>query len=99
MMNGIVALHLLPMRKDATEENGTLFRSVGCVGSGIRSELFTFNFKNMGTKCYPSLYFAIGDTRGIFLWRFFLLMTSISMILCSQMKQQASVHITNKNEM
>ncbi|PHT65491.1 Cytochrome c biogenesis CcmF N-terminal-like mitochondrial protein 1 [Capsicum annuum] len=41
MMNGIVALHLLPIRKDATKKNGTLFCSVGCVGSCITSELFT----------------------------------------------------------
>lgn len=43
--------------------------------------------------------FATDDTRGIFLWRFFLLMTGISMILFSQMKQQASVRITYKKEM
>nr|XP_028948388.1 LOW QUALITY PROTEIN: uncharacterized protein LOC114821004 [Malus domestica] len=40
--------------------------------------------------------FATDDTRGIFLWRFFLLMTGISMILFSQMKQQASVRRTYK---
>ncbi|VFQ62495.1 unnamed protein product [Cuscuta campestris] len=38
MMNGVVALHSPPMRKDAAEKNVTLFRSVGCVGS---RELFT----------------------------------------------------------
>uniref|UniRef100_A0A6N2NJ21 Cytochrome c assembly protein domain-containing protein n=1 Tax=Salix viminalis TaxID=40686 RepID=A0A6N2NJ21_SALVM len=38
----------------------------------------------------PVHSFATDDTRGIFLWRFFLLMTGISMILFSQMKQQAS---------
>ncbi|VFQ93855.1 unnamed protein product [Cuscuta campestris] len=38
MMNGVVALHSPPMRKDAAENNVTLFRSVGCVGS---RELFT----------------------------------------------------------
>ncbi|YP_007516934.1 heme lyase (mitochondrion) [Glycine soja] len=43
--------------------------------------------------------FATDDTRGIFLWRFFLLMTGISMILFSQMKQQASVRRTSKKEM
>ncbi|EOA25479.1 hypothetical protein CARUB_v10018818mg [Capsella rubella] len=31
MMNGIVALHSPPMRKDAAEKNGTLLRSAGCV--------------------------------------------------------------------
>uniref|UniRef100_K4C7L6 Uncharacterized protein n=1 Tax=Solanum lycopersicum TaxID=4081 RepID=K4C7L6_SOLLC len=30
-MNGIVALHLPPMRKDAAEKNGILFHFVGCV--------------------------------------------------------------------
>ncbi|PHT29481.1 putative cytochrome c biosynthesis protein [Capsicum baccatum] len=55
MMNGIVALHSLPMRKDAAEKNGTLFRFVGCVGSHITSELFTLKFKYVGTKCYPAL--------------------------------------------
>ncbi|KAK4846591.1 hypothetical protein QYF36_019563 [Acer negundo] len=39
MMNGIVALHSPPMRKDAAEKNGTLLRSAGCVGSRITSAL------------------------------------------------------------
>ncbi|PKI40743.1 hypothetical protein CRG98_038881 [Punica granatum] len=43
--------------------------------------------------------FATDDTRGIFLWRFFLIMTGISMILFSQMKQQASVLRTYQKEM
>ncbi|KAL0293192.1 UNVERIFIED_CONTAM: putative cytochrome c biosynthesis protein [Sesamum calycinum] len=55
MMNGIVALHSPLMRKDAAEKNGTLFRSVGCVGSRITSELFTLKFKDVGAKCYPAL--------------------------------------------
>nr|AUD39182.1 cytochrome c maturase subunit Fn [Luculia grandifolia] len=55
MMNGIVALHSPPMRKDAAEKNGTLFRSVGCLGSRITSELFTLQFKHVGAKCYPAL--------------------------------------------
>nr|BCT43313.1 cytochrome c biogenesis FN [Musella lasiocarpa] len=41
MMNGIVALHSPPMRKDASEKNGTLLRSAGCVGSHIISSLLT----------------------------------------------------------
>nr|ULQ69253.1 cytochrome c biogenesis protein ccmFN [Ecdeiocolea monostachya] len=41
MMKGIVALHSPPMRKDAAEKNGTLLRSAGCVGSHIRSRLFS----------------------------------------------------------
>ncbi|KAJ0533297.1 putative cytochrome c-type biogenesis protein [Helianthus annuus] len=44
----------------------------------------------------PMHNFATDDTRGIFLWWFFLLMTGISMIIFSQMKQQASVHRTYK---
>ena len=52
MMNGIVALHSPPMRKDAAEKNGTLLRSAGCVGSRITSELLT---KHVGAKCYPAL--------------------------------------------
>ncbi|KAI3905896.1 hypothetical protein MKW98_030471, partial [Papaver atlanticum] len=32
--------------------------------------------------------FATDDTRGLFLWRFFLLMTGISIIIFSHMKQQ-----------
>nr|AUD39234.1 cytochrome c maturase subunit Fn [Sipanea sp. Rova et al. 1981] len=55
MMNRIVALHSPPMRKDAAEKNGTLFRSVGCLGSSITSELFTLKFKHVGAKCYPAL--------------------------------------------
>ncbi|MCR2848081.1 cytochrome c biogenesis protein CcsA, partial [Weizmannia coagulans] len=47
----------------------------------------------------PVHSFATDDTRGIFLWRFFLLMTGISLILLSQMKQEASVRITYKKEM
>nr|UIF91885.1 cytochrome c biogenesis Fn [Crocus sativus] len=47
MMNGIVALHSPPMRKDAAEKNGPLLRSAGCVGSHhIRSSLFTRSFKH-----------------------------------------------------
>ncbi|KAM0931986.1 putative cytochrome c biosynthesis protein [Dioscorea sansibarensis] len=56
MMNGIVALHSPPMRKDAAEKNGTLLRSAVCVGSHIRSSLFTRSFKHfVGTKCAPAL--------------------------------------------
>jgi cytochrome c biogenesis factor len=55
MMNGIVALHSPPMRKDDAEKNGRLFRSAGCVGSCIRSKLFTLKFKHVGAKGYPAL--------------------------------------------
>ncbi|KAJ0742782.1 putative cytochrome c assembly protein [Helianthus annuus] len=48
MMNGIVALHSPPMRKDDAEKNGRLFRSAGYVGSRIRSKLFTLKFKHVG---------------------------------------------------
>lgn len=47
MMNGIVALHSPPMRKDAAEKNGTQLCSAGCVGSHhIRSSLFTRSLKH-----------------------------------------------------
>nr|ULQ69195.1 cytochrome c biogenesis FN [Dapsilanthus disjunctus]ULQ69213.1 cytochrome c biogenesis FN [Dapsilanthus disjunctus] len=46
MMNGIVALHSPPMRKNAAEKNGTQLCSAGCVGSHIRSSLFTRSFKH-----------------------------------------------------
>jgi len=55
MMNGIVALHSPPMRKDAAEKKGTLLRSVGCVESCMTSELFTKKFKHVVAKCYPAL--------------------------------------------
>ncbi|XP_042528466.1 probable cytochrome c biosynthesis protein [Dipodomys spectabilis] len=55
MMNGIVALHSPPMRKDAAEKKGTLLFSAGCVGSRITSELFTLQFKDVGAKSYPAL--------------------------------------------
>lgn len=42
---------------------------------------------------------ATDDTRGRFLWRFFLLITGISMTLFYQMKQEASVRRTYKKEM
>ncbi|CBI33444.3 unnamed protein product, partial [Vitis vinifera] len=47
----------------------------------------------------PVHSFATDDTRGIFLWRFFLLMTGISLILLFQMKLQALGRITYKKEM
>nr|YP_010254516.1 CcmFN [Suaeda glauca]QTZ98236.1 CcmFN [Suaeda glauca] len=55
MMNGIVALHSPPMRKDAAEKNGTLLCSAGCGGSRITSGLFALQFKHVGAKCYPAL--------------------------------------------
>lgn len=53
MMNGIVALHSPPMRKDAAEEKGRLLRSAGC--ARITSKLFTKKLKDVGAKCYPAL--------------------------------------------
>ncbi|KAG6467755.1 hypothetical protein ZIOFF_074407 (mitochondrion) [Zingiber officinale] len=47
IMNGIVALHSPPMRKDAAEKNGTLLRSAGCVGSHIRSSLLTRSLRHL----------------------------------------------------
>nr|AUD39197.1 cytochrome c maturase subunit Fn [Pentas lanceolata] len=69
MMNEIVAGHSPPMRKDATEKNGTLFRSVGCLGSRITSELFTLKFKDVGAKCYPALL--LRSNRSLLRRRFF----------------------------
>ncbi|RZC78788.1 hypothetical protein C5167_002992 [Papaver somniferum] len=43
--------------------------------------------------------FTTDDTRGLFLWCFFLLITGISIILFSHMKQQASFHRTYKKYM
>ncbi|GJR58463.1 cytochrome c biogenesis FN [Tanacetum coccineum] len=59
MMNGIVALHSPPMRKDDAEKNGRLFRSAGCVGSRRTSKLFTLKFKHVGAKGYPALLLCI----------------------------------------
>lgn len=57
MMNGIVALHSPPMWKDVAEKNGRLLCSASLVGSRIRSELFTQEFKDVGAKCcYPALF-------------------------------------------
>ena len=55
MINGIVALHSPPMRKDAAEKNGMLLRSAGCVGSNITSSLFTQSFKHVGAAGTPAL--------------------------------------------
>ncbi|RRT53441.1 hypothetical protein B296_00006678 [Ensete ventricosum] len=56
MMNGIVALHSPPMRWDASEKNGTLLRSAGCVGSHIISSLLTRSFKHfVGSAPAPLL--------------------------------------------
>ncbi|KAI3891567.1 hypothetical protein MKX03_033114 [Papaver bracteatum] len=43
--------------------------------------------------------FATDDTRGLFLWCFFLLMTGISIILFSHMNQKELFHRTYKKEM
>ncbi|KAL8214611.1 hypothetical protein R6Q57_004060 [Mikania cordata] len=43
------------MRKDDADKNGRLFCSAGCVGSRIRSKLFTLKFKHVGAKGYPAL--------------------------------------------
>ncbi|WOH08214.1 hypothetical protein DCAR_0727651 [Daucus carota subsp. sativus] len=62
------------MRKDATEKNGTLVRSAGCVRSRITSELFTLKFKHVGQKCYPDLLLCSNRSPLMLLrWRFFTL--------------------------
>ena len=77
MMNGIVALHSPPMRKDAAEKNGTLLRSAGCVGSRITSELFTLFFKDVGPKCYPALFLRSNRSLLILLRRRFFAFSSL----------------------
>lgn len=77
MMNGIVALHSPPMRKDAAEKNGTLLRSAGCVGSRTTSELFTLKFKHVGEKCYPALLLRSNRSLLMLLRRRFLSFSSL----------------------
>ena len=78
MMNGIVALHSPPMRKDAAEKNGTLLRSAVCVGSHIRSSLFTRSFKHfVGTKCAPALLLRSNRSLLILLRRRFFAFSSL----------------------
>ncbi|CAA0413900.1 unnamed protein product [Arabidopsis thaliana] len=63
------------------------------VVSGSRRKCFFYasgTFSIRSGLLAPVHSFATDDTRGIFLWWFFLLMTGISMILFYQMKQQAS---------
>ncbi|RWR98348.1 cytochrome C biogenesis Fn protein [Cinnamomum micranthum f. kanehirae] len=50
MMNGIVALHSPPMRKDAAERMERCFALLDASGSRITSELFTLKFKTCGRK-------------------------------------------------
>ena len=77
MMNGIVALHSPPMRKDAAEKKGTLLRSAGCVGSRITSELFTKKFKHVVAKCYPALLLRSNRSLLMLLWRRFFAFSSL----------------------
>nr|UPH84022.1 cytochrome c maturase subunit Fn [Garcinia mangostana] len=77
MMNGIVALHSPPMRKDAAEKNGTLLCSAGCVGSRITSELFTLKFKDLGAKCYPALLLRSNRSQLMLLRRRFFAFSSL----------------------
>ncbi|RYR08268.1 hypothetical protein Ahy_B05g075859 [Arachis hypogaea] len=71
MMNGIVALHSLPMRKDAAEKKGTLLRSAGCVGSRIIRDLFNNKFKHVVAKCYPALLLRSNRSLLMMHWRRF----------------------------
>lgn len=77
MMNGIVALHSPPMRKDAAEKKGTLLCSAGCVGSRITSELFTKKFKHVVAKCYPALLLRSNRSLLMLLWRRFFAFSSL----------------------
>ncbi|KAK7234142.1 hypothetical protein RIF29_45420 [Crotalaria pallida] len=77
MMNGIVALHSPPMRKDAAEKKGTLLRSAGCVVSRITSELFTKKFKDVVATCYPALLLRSNRSLLMQLWRRFFAFSSL----------------------
>ncbi|KAL5563958.1 hypothetical protein UlMin_033705 [Ulmus minor] len=66
--------------------------TLGYIRIGLRLAIRTFLIRSR--LLAPVHSFATDDTRGIFLWWFFLLMTGISMILCCQMKQQALVYRT-----
>ncbi|WJX57335.1 hypothetical protein P8452_42906 [Trifolium repens] len=77
IMNGIVALHSPPMRKDAAEKKGTLLRSAGCVGSRITSELFTKKLKHVVAKCYPALLLRSNRSLLMQLWRRFFAFSSL----------------------
>ena len=79
MMNGIVALHSPPMRKDAAEKNGMLLRSAGCVGYNIRSSLFTRSFKHVGAAGAPALLLRSNRSLLMLLWRRFYLRTFSSL--------------------
>lgn len=73
MMNGIVALHSPPMRRDAAEKNGRLLRGAGCVGSQRRSSLFTRSFQGDQSRWLPFHRSQRGVEGGLFrlLRRFF----------------------------
>ncbi|XP_025653008.2 probable cytochrome c biosynthesis protein [Arachis hypogaea] len=77
MMNGIVALHSPPMRKDAAEKKGTLLRSAGCVGSRITRDLFNNKFKHVVAKCYPALLLRSNRSLLMLLWRRFFAFSSL----------------------
>lgn len=77
IINGIVALHSPPMRKDAAEKKGTLLRSAGCVGSRITSELFTIKLKHVVAKCYPALLLRSNRSLLMLLWRRFFAFSSL----------------------
>ncbi|GJT90169.1 cytochrome c biogenesis FN, mitochondrial [Tanacetum coccineum] len=112
MMNGIVALHSPPMRKDEEPIRILILicilpgswwahHELGRSGWWFRDPVENASFMPWvlakartflirSGLLAPVHNFATDDTRGIFLWWFFLLMTGISMIIFSQMKQQAS---------
>ncbi|TIQ61546.1 MAG: hypothetical protein E5X41_32880, partial [Mesorhizobium sp.] len=77
ILNGIVALHSPPMRKDAAEKKGTQLRSAGSVGSRITSELLTNKFKDVVAKCYPALLLRSNRSLLMLLWRRFFAFSSL----------------------
>ncbi|GJY72986.1 cytochrome c biogenesis FN, mitochondrial [Tanacetum coccineum] len=107
MMNGIVALHSPPMRKDDAEKNGRLFRSARCVGSGALVDTGREQAKRVvrnGKKETTALLFnwiagvnTVGVAGGFGIpWKMLLLCLGN---LFNTMKQQASVHRSYKKEM
>ncbi|KAJ0500931.1 putative cytochrome c assembly protein [Helianthus annuus] len=95
MMNGIVALHSPPMRKDDAEKNGRLFRSTGCVGSRIRRKLFTLKFKHVGAKGYPALLLRSNRSLLMLLWRRFAFSSLLTGALVDTGREQTKRVVRN----
>nr|KAJ0196050.1 hypothetical protein LSAT_V11C700368990 [Lactuca sativa] len=95
MMNGIVALHSPPMRKDDAGKNGRLFRSAACIGSRRTRKLFTLKLKHMGAKGYPTLL--LGSNRSLLMlhWRRFAFSSLWTGALVDTGREQAKCVVRN----